>query len=764
MKAGWKDRVTGPAAFVEPEFGTPTTIHAYCGSPSNGLTILDFDLKNASGEDIFTDFMNLLKSDFPKIEASLPYFSTVSGGYKIPFFSGTPITSQVLAKHECGNQYKPVIEIQGEKSLSIIPPSEGYQWIRGGLDSIPFLMDEEIGYLTDLAKCFNEQPEVEVPVYEPKGVRIAGDSPLNKFDEKTNFAEWMTSLGWRVIKVNSGHIHLNRPGAKHKNRVDATIYRGNNVLKFHSTSQELVPDTDRGYRPSQLLVFTKYNGDFSAAARELALEYKLELPSPQPGAAILKQPIRPVKGKEDKLIPNNLAQELKERVDFERVRIFAQDNLRRGVSLSEDFFLNACDVFNQLDPNEVRRFITEFYEQNQEEFGDETRKFSSFELLEKYIKKNFVVRRNTVSFTTEILDKEGNPTKNNIDSIWNALKRQGVRIQRGDIVGFFNDPNCFSEYDPFEEYFTSLEFKGEGFIRDLANHVIVPYEAKDFWQKMFRKALIRTVAAAVGEYPNRDCIVLCSEKERLGKTQFIRFLSPWGVKKYFSDEPIIQNKDQMFRIAQNLIYLVDEIDTKTTNQKTSDYMKMLISKSSVNDRRLYDVDTTVMTRKVTFWGTTNKRYLNKGENSRYISIPVVAVNHDYSNFKTKQATIDINDVWAEAYNAYINGEEFELDYDDMEMAAKLNQDWRLDTEAEGLVRSYISGDSFEWLSAEQILNTMSTFNPTISRRINTKELRDALQLAGIQHRYDKNELGYRVHLYKCRIKEAGPTSLNDEIC
>jgi predicted P-loop ATPase len=266
---------------------------------------------------------------------------------------------------------------------------------------------------------------------------------------------------------------------------------------------------------------------------------------------------------------------------------------------------------------------------------------------------------------------------------------------------------------------------------------------------MFRKALIRTVAGAIGGFANREAIVLCSAKQKIGKTWFISFLSPWGESKYFSSEPIVQNKDQMFRICQNMIYLLDEIGQKATNEKHSDYLKMLLSKQSVNERRVYDVDNTSLTRKVTFWGTTNLPYLYQGQNTRWISIPVREINHNYDNKVSGTKEIDINAVWAEAYAAYMAGEDFELDREDLMEQERLNQDWIMGSEALGLVATYIQAGP-EWKTAEQILNSLSPSNPNIIKRITVRGLKEALQVHGIECKIEKIK-GYKMELFKCQV-------------
>ena len=117
---GYQQSIEGPTAGIQPDYGQPDGLAALCGSYSSGLHLLDFDLKNAYGIDLFEEYMNLLGADNPTLKSFLVAFRTVSGGYKIPFFVEKNFRTEALAKNDKG---KPTIELQGEKALSMLPPS-----------------------------------------------------------------------------------------------------------------------------------------------------------------------------------------------------------------------------------------------------------------------------------------------------------------------------------------------------------------------------------------------------------------------------------------------------------------------------------------------------------------------------------------------------------------------------------------------------------------------------------------------------------------
>jgi len=631
----------------------------------------------------------------------------------------------------------------------LVPGSLGYEWIEGNWDTVGVLTEEETDWMIGLARCMDEYVDPEVKVWEPKGPPITGDSPLNRYNAENTGAEWLQSFGFRLLRDNPTQAHFNRPGANNKHGTDATWYKEKNQVRIWSTSTGIVRDVDRNYTPAQLLVFTQYNEDWSAAATDLARQFSMP--------RIEKAEVRPVLSEKaekphKRMEPNAPGPDILNTIRIRHLEGWARKKVSGEVSLTEVLLQEAVDSHIDMDPDFVKDFVRTYYEEHEDDFGEDNIKMPYLK-AERFLKKEFIIRRNSVLLTTSILNKKGEETNLNDNSIWNMMQKRGIKVSQQQVKAMLNDPQYFQLYDPFVNYFQGLGDRGTGHIQRLSSYVVVTPDVKDFWEIMFRKAMIRTVAGAVGGYPNREAIVLCSPQQNIGKTWFIRGLSPWEGGRYFSDETIIQHKDQMFRICQNMIYLIDEIGQRAVNEKASDFLKMLISKQTVNERRMWESDTTVLNRKVTFWGSTNLPYLHPGENTRWISIPVQSINHDYNNFQTKKREVQIDEVWAEAYAAYMNGENYELTPAEREVQEFLNKDWVIGNEAMGMVDTYVSAaeDGSAWISTEEILAMLTQSNPNIVRRLNSTNMMQALRSRGIPHTYAKNEHGYKVHLFQCKV-------------
>lgn len=758
LAKGYRDKMTvglnppqvSPAWHIE-HIGTPDGAAVLCGQYSGGLLCLDFDLKNGDGEDFYSDYCAMIRDS--EVWPKLIHATTPSGGKHIWFrFLGQDRKSQKLARTQ---KKKDLIETRGTGGYAIVPPSNGYVWDLGSSwDGLSVLTEEETDWILGIAKCMDEFVPDDVPEYVPSGIPITGDSPFNRFDAENPGGLFLEDRGFRLLRDSPTQAHFNRPGAKNKSGVDATWYKEKNQIRIWSTSTGMVQETERNYKPYQLLVFSQYGADFKKAAGELARKFNMpiiEKTEVRPTSILKPEAQAKPHKRQEAFAPGS---DIKNQVAVRRLEGWVREKIRKEVSLTQVLITEAIQNHIDIEPEVVGDLVRKFYSEYKDEFGEDNIKMPYLK-AEHFLNKHFVIRRNSVLLSTNFLKKGSlEETNLNENSIWNLMQKAGIKVSQAQVKSMLNDPQYYKMYDPFTEYFEGLSGrkKVEGTIERLSAFVKVAPECKSFWSSMFRKALIRTVAGAIGNYPNRECITLCSPQQRVGKTWFIRNLSPWGTEKYFSDEIIIQNKDQMFRICQNLIYLIDEIGQRAVNEKMSDFLKMLISKQSVNERRLWENETTNLSRKVTFWGSTNLPYLYPGENTRWISIPVLSIDHDYNNHITKVQDINIDDVWAEAYQAYMAGEHFELTSSERETQEFLNKDWIIGNEAMGLVDTYIqSTANGPWMSAEEILNLLVQSSPNIIRRINARNLTEALRSRNINHTYAKNAHGYRVHMFQCKV-------------
>jgi hypothetical protein len=312
--------------------------------------------------------------------------------------------------------------------------------------------------------------------------------------------------------------------------------------------------------------------------------------------------------------------------------------------------------------------------------------------IKNYLMHHYEFRRNTVANTIEycVRGVENWESLRELDLI-DELLDEGFKSVDQSLTAFLGSSQVV-DYDPFVGYFKSLpEWDGVDHISNLANYVKA--EDKMWWYTMFKKALVRNCACAIGfvNY-NKQCIVLFGGSDA-GKSMFIRFLVPPFLEKYFNENPNIANrddKDARLSIAKNFITNLDDVgNIRETELKE---LKSTFSKESVNERLIYDRSNTRMPRKTTFWGTADKEefLIDEQGNVRWVVIKIKSILHDEGGEKGYSKNIDINQVWAQAYSLLNNGFKFTLTQEEIYYSENNNKKSYMKTtlEEELILRYY----------------------------------------------------------------------------
>jgi predicted P-loop ATPase len=201
-----------------------------------------------------------------------------------------------------------------------------------------------------------------------------------------------------------------------------------------------------------------------------------------------------------------------------------------------------------------------------------------------------------------------------------------------------------------------------GYIDNLASYVKVEGGEKEQerWKVNFKKALVRTVKCALNpSYFNKQCLTLHSSDQNVGKTSFLRTLVPPALKKYYYEGAIGADSDSQSLMATNFIIMIDEL--ANLSRVDINVLKAIMSKLKIKVRLPYAAKFEDYPRRASLFATTNRTdFLTDDQNVRWIIFSVESVDKGYGNIFTEEYNIDINKVWAEAYQLYKKGFNCEL--------------------------------------------------------------------------------------------------------
>jgi predicted P-loop ATPase len=155
-------------------------------------------------------------------------------------------------------------------------------------------------------------------------------------------------------------------------------------------------------------------------------------------------------------------------------------------------------------------------------------------------------------------------------------------------------------------------------------------------------------------------LILAGEKQGTGKTEFFRRLLPKQLHQYYAESKLDAGKDDEILMTQKLIIMDDEMGGKS--KKESKRLKELTSKQTFTLREPYGKSNVDLNRLAVLCGTTNDlEILNDPTGNRRL-LPIKVDEIDFEAYNSVNKTL----LWAEAYNLFKNGFDWQITRSDAE--------------------------------------------------------------------------------------------------
>lgn len=239
-------------------------------------------------------------------------------------------------------------------------------------------------------------------------------------------------------------------------------------------------------------------------------------------------------------------------------------------------------------------------------------------------------------------------------------------------------------YNPIKNYFEKVSKIGRtpnvDYIDQLSEYVKTKNQSR--FRHHFKKTLVRMVACAIDDrYINKQAFILVHDKQNSGKTTFLNWLCPPDLKDYIT-ENIGTDKDSLIALSENFIINMDEL--ATFNRLEINSLKSMLSKAYVKVRHPFGRKAVLTSRIASFVGSTNKTtFLNDETGSvRWLCFELESIDWNYN----KDINIDL--VWAQAYDLYNSDFEFELTSKEIEENEKENKKYQVHTFELDFIKQY----------------------------------------------------------------------------
>jgi predicted P-loop ATPase len=365
---------------------------------------------------------------------------------------------------------------------------------------------------------------------------------------------------------------------------------------------------------------------------------------------------------------------------FLAVMQYARELNRSGQKWNGHHIINLCEQY-LIKKEKVEQIFKDVFEKESLYFD--------FDNKTKPVKTEIVIadkwefRRNTVTQSTDYRirqDKNSKFERVNYDTVTRYALHCGQTTSPDKIKSLLRS-DFVPEYDPLKTFFLNLNAWDEktDYIQQLASHVQTDND--EFFQSMFKKHLVRSIAQIFSGKINRYVFVLVGEKQASGKSTFIRNLSPFDKAQYYTESKVRDDKDGQFAFAENFIYNIEELsDMKNTDVNR---LKAMISQAIIKERKPYAAEVESIPRRCSFFGSTNNaQFLTDTENTRWICNNVINIDWNYTK-------IDISDVWAQAF-ALWHGKVFDDQLTALEnvFQSNVNKDYEVSDVGKELISKY----------------------------------------------------------------------------
>ncbi|MDX6611632.1 MAG: putative primase/helicase [Blastocatellia bacterium] len=260
-------------------FDSENGLAVVTGKISGGLEVLDFDEPA-----LFKPWCEKVDERCPELLGDLPLVQTPSGGYHLYFRCEAIEGNQKLAQRQKdGGGVKTLIETRGEGGYVIAPPSPAacqtsgkcYRFVQSNFRSIPNITVAQRALLLDMARSFNEYVGAEDVITGNKVFeRSFANAPKRAGDDFNDYELWEDILvphGWECVGQKGEKEYWQRPDKNGEGASATTNFKGCDLLYVFSTNAEPFK-ANKAYSKFAAYTFLNHDGNFSAAAKALALD------------------------------------------------------------------------------------------------------------------------------------------------------------------------------------------------------------------------------------------------------------------------------------------------------------------------------------------------------------------------------------------------------------------------------------------------------------------------------------------------------------
>ena len=355
------------------------------------------------------------------------------------------------------------------------------------------------------------------------------------------------------------------------------------------------------------------------------------------------------------------------------------------------------------------------------------------QLLEEFLKRRYMFRRNRVTGDVEVQEKyryelSWKPlTQEMRNTINNAAIREGIKVWPKDLDRIVNT-DLISTYDPVREWLDKLpKWDGRDRLGELADRVKTnSTEWRDNF-KIWMRSMVSQWISGINAMYGAQMVLMLVGGQGTRKSTFMRMLLPRELMTFYIDRIDFTNKKEALRaLSRFLLINIDEYDQMSKTQTS--FLKHLIQRTDVKERKLYSTTFEQQQRYAAFCATTNSLVPLKDDSGsrRYL---VVEVTDLIDTNMQGDRQIDYQQLYAQIVEEIHNGEEYAFTGDRERRIQEHNSDYyetpNVISLFEDRFRKPLAGEESQLMSPTEILKAL---------KLDASNRSNATTLGGYLHR------------------------------
>ena len=337
------------------------------------------------------------------------------------------------------------------------------------------------------------------------------------------------------------------------------------------------------------------------------------------------------------------------------IRIATATNALKKSGIGKSDIVKKLDEFNDIDP-EISAPIVEQVFDNDLEIGGK-RTDSVIHDIKDWLRMQYGLRRNTL---TGFIENNGTPMDDiERNSLFVDAKTAFGGEANTQLMKEILNSTHIDSYNPIHEFFaTNKHLTPDNplqFIHQFWECINTPNIS--YLKEFGTKWLVSMISAAYGKH-SPLMLILVSEEQGTGKTEFFRRLLPPSLHQYYADSKLDKGKDDHILMTQRWLILDDEMSGKSKSEEK--VMKALLSSQDFSLRKPYGEGNVTLKRLAVLAGTTNIPEVLSDPTGNRRFIPARMNSYDFNKYnKINKDLLFLSAyaLWKEGFNWEINRED-----------------------------------------------------------------------------------------------------------